>query len=171
MEIIILAVCLIAIISLCFSPVNILGYLGMFICFFLSAVGTAKGILNISRYVSGAAIRVPSVATKSIIGTVVCEANFLTGIITCVMLNSSINSSTIPKAHYLYFSSGLFVGICNYFSSVTTGLICGVITMINAKDLNIFFKIVILEIIPASVGLLGFILGIVLNSKSSNFEI
>lgn len=165
------ATILLAVLSLAFSPVNVLGYLGMFICFILSAMGTAEGILSISRYVSGASIKAPSVGTKSILGTVVCEANFLTGIITCVMLNNSINANTVDKAHYIYFASGLFVGMCNYYSSVATGIICAVISMMDARDPTLFFKIVILEIIPASVGLLGFIMGIVLNSRSSFFEI
>lgn len=157
--------------SLLLSPVNILGYLGMVNCFVLSAMGTANGILIISKYVSGASIKAPHVGTKSILGTVVCEANFLTGIITCVMLSNSIKGNTVDKAHYIYFASGLFVGICNYFSSVATGLICAIISVMDAKDPSLFFKIVILEIIPASVGLLGFIMGIVLNSKSSVFSI
>lgn len=166
MKQLLLATLSLAVISLIFSPVNILGYIGMFICFSLSAMGTAIGILNISKYVSGASIKAPHIGTKSILGTVVCEANFLTGIITCVMLNNSIDSTTTDRRHYLYFSSGLFVGICNYFSSVATGLICAVISMMDAKDPALFFKIVILEIIPASVGLIGFIIGLVLNSKS-----
>lgn len=171
MERVLLITVLIAVASLLLSPVNILGYLGMFICFFLSAMGTAKGILRIAQCVSGASIKEPSVGTKSILGTVVCEANFLTGIITCVMINSSISSNTADKAHYLYFSSGLLVGICNYFSSVATGLICAIISIMDAQNPSVFFKIVILEVIPASIGLLGFIMGIVLNSKSSYFEI
>lgn len=171
MQIILAATLVLAALSLLLSPVNVLGYLGMFACFILSAMGTAEGILSISRYVSGASIKAPSVGTKSILGTVVCEANFLTGIITCVMLNSSIGESTGSRAHYTYFSSGLFVGLCNYYSSVATGHICAVISMMDARDPALFFKIVILEIIPASVGLLGFIMGIVLNSKSSFFEI
>ncbi|KAI4290972.1 V-type H+-transporting ATPase 21kDa proteolipid subunit [Pancytospora philotis] len=152
-------------------PINILGYIGMVICFTLSAAGTANGILTIAKYVSGASIKAPSVGTKSILGTVVCEANFLTGIITCVMISSTIKPNTPDKAHYIFFSSGLFVGLCNYFSSTATGLICAIISVMDAKDPSLFFKIVILEIIPASVGLLGFIMGIVLNAKSSALEI
>ncbi|KAL6120942.1 VHA-c''1 [Nucleospora cyclopteri] len=157
--------------ALLFSPINVLGYIGIFLCFSLSALGTAKGILSIANYVSGASIKSPHVGTKSILGTVVCEANFLTGIITCVMLNNTMKLDLPAKAHYIYFCSGLFVGLCNYFSSVATGLICAVISMMDAKDPSIFYKIVVLEIIPASVGLVGFIMGIVMNSKAPAFKL
>ena len=86
------------------------------------------------------------------------------------MLNNSIGIDSDPRVHYLYFCSGLFVGLCNYFSSVTTGIICGIISMIDARDPTLFYKLVILEIIPASIGLVGFIIGIVLNSKSYLFQ-
>ncbi|KAI5148384.1 V-type H+-transporting ATPase 21kDa proteolipid subunit [Enteropsectra breve] len=171
MKILLISTLLVSLLSLLFFPVNILGRIGMFLCFILSAMGTAEGISAIAKYVSGASIKTPSVGTKAILGTVVCEANFLTGIITCVMLDSSIKKSTSNSANYIYFASGLFVGLCNYYSSLATGIICGIISMVDAKDPTVFFKIVILEIIPASVGLVGFIMGIVFNSKTASFEI
>jgi len=154
-----------------FSPLNSLGYFGMVLCFILSALGTAQGILLISQYVSGASIKSPQIGTKSVLGTVVCEANFLTGIITCVMLSHNITLSLSPKVHYVYFSSGLFVGLCNYYSSITVGKLCGVISLMDARDPSLFFKIVVLEVIPASIGLIGFILGIVMNSKVHSFAL
>ncbi|OQS55004.1 VHA-c''1 [Ecytonucleospora hepatopenaei] len=169
MQYVLLFTVLFTIITLIYSPVNVLGYIGIFLCFLLSALGTAKGILSIANYVSGASIKSPRIGTKSILGTVVCEANFLTGIITCVMLNNTMHQKLPDKAHYIYFCSGLFVGMCNYFSSVATGLLCAVISMMDAKDPSLFYKIVVLEIIPASVGLIGFIMGIVLNSKAPSF--
>lgn len=146
-------------------PINLLGYAGMILCFILSSIGTAEGIYLISKFVSGASIQSPEIGTKSVLGTVVCEANFLTGIIMCVMLNNSLSINTNSTSHYLYFSSGLFVGLCNYYSSIATGTVCAVLSMADAKDPTIFFKLVVLEVIPASVGLIGFIIGIVLNAK------
>lgn len=163
------AVIPLSLLTLVISPIYLLGYIGMVICFVLSALGTAEGIYMISKFVSGASIKVPAIGTKSVLGTVVCEANFLTGIIMCVMLNSALHMDTPAKAHYLYFSSGLFVGLCNYYSSIATGMVCAVISMADAKHPFLFFKLVVLEIIPASVGLIGFIIGIVLNSKLGDF--
>jgi V-type H+-transporting ATPase proteolipid subunit len=150
------------------NPIN-LGYIGIIYCFLLASLGTAQGIWTISNYVSGTSIKHPRVGTKSILGTVVCEANFLSGIILCVLnfnlLKSSPNLSI--GSHYILFSSSVFVGLCSYFSSVATGVICAVISLMDGKDDQLFFKVVVLEIIPASVGLIGFILGIVMSSKTS----
>ena len=170
MQNILILTIIVSILILMFSPINILGYVGIFLCFSLSALGTAQGIFTIATYVSGSSIKAPNVGTKSILGTIVCEANFLTGIITCVMLNNTMVNTLPIKAHYIYFCSGLFVGICNYFSSVATGLLCGIISMIYAKNSLLFYKIVVLEIIPASIGLIGFIIGIILNSKAPSFK-
>lgn len=152
-------------------PSHFLPPIGMVACFVFSALGTAEGIYSIAKFVSGTAIRAPRTGTKAVLGTVVCEANFLTGIIMCVMLMGAAQTGApaLPKANYLYFSSGIMVGLCNYYSSVATGLVCSVVTMADAKDARLFFKLVVLEIIPASIGLLGFIIGIVLNSRVGAF--
>ena len=52
MQIILCSSLSIAIICLFILPLNILGYIGIFLCFILSAAGTSKGILSISKYVS-----------------------------------------------------------------------------------------------------------------------
>lgn len=158
--------------SLLFLPRDILGYAGITYCFVLCSIGTAKGIWNISNYVSGASIKTPRVGTKAILGTVVCEANFLSGIILCVLMYNTMKRAEDVTAlmHYFYFCSGIFVGMCSYYSSVATGLICASISLMDSKDPSLFYKVVALEIIPASVGLIGFILGIVMNSKATVFE-
>lgn len=161
-----LLISILLIFPLIFLPVSVIGFIGIIYCFILSALGTAFGLWNISTYVSGTSIKFPSVGTKSILGTVVCEANFLSGIITCIMTYGHLKNKISDAQNYLYFSSCLFVGICNYFSSVSTGLICAVISMMDGKSPSLFYKVVVLEVMPASVGLIGFILGIILNSKA-----
>lgn len=166
MQYVVLGVFIAVVLSLSLLPEDILGYAGLVYCFLLCSLGTASGIWNIASYVSGTSIRAPGVGTKAILGTVVCEANFLSGIITCVLAYNTLKKEVPVPVHYFYFASSLFVGMCSYFSSVSTGLICAVISMVDGKDPNIFYKVVALEVIPASVGLIGFILGIVLNSKA-----
>lgn len=162
----------IILISVYTLPANHLGYVGIILCFLLSALGTSTGVWTIANHVSGTSIKVPRVGTKSILGTVVCEANFLSGIIQCILSFNYIRSfeAITAKDSYLFFCSNIFVGMCSYFSSVSTGMICAVISMVDGKDPNVFFKVVILEIIPASVGLIGFILGIVMNSKAGTLQ-
>lgn len=155
--------------TLALTPTSNLGYAGIVYCFLLSAIGTSYGIWTIANYVSGTSIKHPRVGTKSILGTVVCEANFLSGIIFSVLNFNTLRStqSFSDAGHYMLFSSAIFVGLCSLFSSMATGLICAVISMMDGKDEMLFFKVVILEVIPASVGLIGFILGIVMTSKIS----
>lgn len=158
---------LFTLISISLIKTQYLGYLGIVLCFLLSASGAAGGIWTISNYVSGTSIKAPRVGTKAIIGTVVCEANFLSGIISCILSYNSLRSNADfnNKSYFIFLCSNLIVGICSYFSSISTGMICAVISLMDGKDPTVFFKIVVLEIIPASVGLIGFILGIVMNSK------
>lgn len=151
---------------LIFLSPNVLTYLGIIYCFILSSLGTAFGIWAISPYVSGTSIKHPNVGAKSILGAVVCETNFLSGIITCIMTYNRLKNDVSIAQNYIYYSSCIFVGACNYFSSISTGLICAVISMMDGKNPSVFYKTVVLEIIPASVGLIGFILGIIFNSKA-----
>lgn len=149
------------------SSRSILGYWGIILCFVLCGVGTGKGMSSISKYVSGASIKVPRCATKSILGTVVCEANLLCGIIECISIHAKIrNQPYSAPCHYIFFASGLLVGACSYFSSISTGIVCGLITMMDAKDPSLFFKLVILEIIPASIGIIGFVIGMFMIEKA-----
>lgn len=151
------------------APSATIAYFGLVYCFLLGAVGTALGIWNISTYVSGTSIKSPNVGNKSILGTVICEANFLSAIITCILSYNIIKAQTSIIMNYFYYSSFIFVGICSYYSSIATSLICGVISMMDGLDPNIFYKVVALEIMPASIGLIGFILGILMNSKAEQF--
>lgn len=150
-------------------PPKFLGYVGIVLCFILSSLGTAKGLWSISNYVSGTSIKSPRIGSKSILGTVVCEANFLSGIILCVLNFNLIRTAKLLSngSNYMLYCSSVFVGICSYYSSIATGLICAVISMMDGKDEQLFFKVVVLEIMPASIGLIGFILGIVMSSKST----
>jgi V-type H+-transporting ATPase 21kDa proteolipid subunit len=138
----------------------IYGYIGIVMCFSLCAWGSSKGILTISRYVSGTAIRTPRVTAKSILGTVICEANFMLGLIHCISMYFGIKKGASELTHCYMLSSGLIVGTCSYCSSIATGMVCGVITLMDAKDQTLFYKLVVLEIIPASIGVIGFVLGI-----------
>lgn len=167
MKSIIVPASLIIIATLLIVPPVYLGYFGIIYCFLLSAIGASQGIWTISNYVSGTSIKYPRVGTKAILGTVICEANFLSGIISCVLNFNTLNLGPplTDGGYYVIFSSSVFVGLCSFFSSIATGLICAVISMMDGKDEQLFFKVVVLEVIPASVGLIGFILGIVMSSK------
>jgi V-type H+-transporting ATPase 21kDa proteolipid subunit len=140
----------------------IYGYIGMVLCFSLCAWGSSKGILTISRYVSGTAIKTPRVTTKSILGTVICEANFMLGLIHSISMYFGMKKGASELAHYYMLCSGLVVGACSYCSSVSTGMVCGVITLMDAKDATLFYKLIVLEIIPASIGVIGFVLGFII---------
>lgn len=152
---------------LLFCPDFALLYAGIIYCFLLSAIGTAIGVSTIAKHVSGTSIKHPRVGTKSILGTVVCEANFLSGIISCVLALNSANSVKTVQGQYILFCSSAFVGICSLYSSIATGTICAVVSLMDGRDEKLFFRLVVLEVIPASVGLIGFILGIVMNSKAN----
>lgn len=150
-----------------FCPPFALTYVGIVYCFLLSSLGASLGIQTIAKHVSGTSIIYPHIGTKSILGTVVCEANFLTGIISCILCFNNVRNASLLSArvHYIYFCSSVFVGICSFVSSLSTGMICAVVSLMDGKDELLFFKIVVLEVMPASVGLVGFILGIIMNSK------
>ncbi|KAM0676798.1 V-type proton ATPase subunit c'' [Binucleata daphniae] len=153
---------------------SFLPYLGIFLCFALSAAGTSKGLSSISSSVAGASILAPRIGSKSIIGTVFCEANFLYGIITAMMLYLQIpnkmDDAFVEKGSII-FACGLIVGICCYFSSNSIGSVCGAIAIMDAKDPTLFTKLVAMELISSSIGLLGLVIGFVIREKLGSLNV
>ncbi|WUR03368.1 V-type proton ATPase 21 kDa proteolipid subunit [Vairimorpha necatrix] len=146
-----------------------IGYLGVVMCLILGILGTVRGMSSIAKYVSGVCISTPRVSNKSIFGTVICEAGLILSILHCIIMCVTLNNMKDTLINnYLILCSGMIVGTGFYFSSTAVGIICGVISLADAKNAEIFFKLVVLEFIPASVGLLGFILGIILTTKAKN---
>lgn len=148
------------------SSVPFLGYFGIVMCIALSSVGTARGYQAIGRYMVGASVRAPRVGTRSLLGIVVCEANFFFCLVISNLLITKMRNVESYGGHFVLFASGLIVGACSYCSSVASGIICAVITMMDAKDPTLFYKLVFLEIMPAGIGILGLVLGLVLSEKA-----
>jgi V-type H+-transporting ATPase 21kDa proteolipid subunit len=142
-----------------------IGYTGIVMCLILGVLGTSRGMSSISRYVSGVCISTPRVSNKSLLGTVICEAGLICTILQCILLFIKIMTmrDTLMN-NYLILCSGIMVGSGFYFSSTAVGIICGVISLVDAKNQEIFFKLVVLEFMPASVGLLGFVLGNIISN-------
>lgn len=149
------------------SDVPFLGYLGIVLCIALSSVGTARGYQAIGKYMMGASIRTPRVGTRSLLGIVICEANFFFCLVISNILLMKMDSVKSYGGHSVLFASGLIVGTCSYCSSVASGIICAAITMMDAKDPTLFYKLVFLEVIPAGIGILGLVLGLVLSEKAT----
>lgn len=146
--------------------IAIIGYSGILLALTLGMVGTAKGMISIASYVSGASLVTPRVATKAIFGIVICEAGMICTVLHVVQ--SAIKVISMKQTYLnnlLMVTSCIIVGSSIYFSCVSVGIICGVITIMDAKDPHIFFKIIVMEVIPAGIGVLGFVCGVIFSSK------
>lgn len=144
------------------------GYLGVFSCFSLGAAGTAKGISTIARSMSGGSVKFPKIGSKALLGIIFCEANFMYTFIHCIMLRMTMGKITDTNEYrmqHMILACGIVVGISSYCSSVSTGVICGAITVMDTKDHKLFSKLVPMELISSSIGLLGMVIGFVLNEK------
>ncbi|KAM0687885.1 V-type proton ATPase 21 kDa proteolipid subunit [Conglomerata obtusa] len=145
----------------------------MTLCFTLAALGTTRGLSTISSAVSGGSILTPRIGSKSMIGTVFCEANFLYAIITDIMLYAQFPKPDDPfllEKGSIIFACGFVVGICCYFSSVSTGIVCGAISVMDAKDQTLFPKLVAMELISSSIGLMGLVIGFVMREKIGGLQ-
>ncbi|TBU06337.1 hypothetical protein CWI38_0144p0060 [Hamiltosporidium tvaerminnensis] len=153
-----------------------LGYLGVIICFSLNALGTAKGMRSIGKSVSGASILMPRVGAKSIIGTVICEANFIFSLIQTKSLMDILNKcksvsdeKVTSIVHHIILCAGCIVGISGYASSIATGMNCAAICIMDAKDPTLFANLVAIELISGGIGVLGFVLGFIMKEKAVDF--
>ncbi|KAH9411310.1 hypothetical protein HK407_06g11410 [Ordospora pajunii] len=139
---------------------------GIVMCIALSSIGTAKGYQSIGRYMIGASIKTPRVGTRALLGIVICEANFFFCLVMSNLLLIRMNEVKSYGGQFILFTSGFIAGVCSYCSSLASGIICAIITMMDSKDPSLFYKLVFLEIIPAGIGILGLVLGLVLSDKA-----
>lgn len=148
------------------ETLNMISYCGIIMCLVMGVLGTSRGMSSISNYVSGICIETPRVGTKSLLGTAICEAGLIGTILHCIIL---FNKMRVMEPNYsnnwLVMCSGVIVGAAYLISNTAVGIICGAIGMVDAKNERMFFKVVIFEFLPASVGIIGLVAGIVLISK------
>lgn len=148
--------------------IPLMGYVGVGILVLMASYGSAKGIISITKFVSGCAIKAPRVGTRSVFGFVVCEANFAFASIAAMMIGIQLRKHAENYvAHYILFSACVIIASCSYFSSVSVGIICGAITMMDAKDSSLFFKNLYMEILPAGICVMGFAMGMILKEKAN----
>ncbi|AFN83105.1 putative vacuolar ATP synthase proteolipid [Encephalitozoon romaleae SJ-2008] len=140
---------------------------GIVMCIALSSFGTSKGYQAIGRYMIGASIKTPRVGTRALLGIVICEANFFFCLVMSNLLLSKIENVKSYGGQFILFTAGFIAGACSYCSSLASGIICAAITMMDAKDPTLFYKLVFLEVIPAGIGILGLVLGLVLSDKAA----
>lgn len=139
---------------------------GIVMCIALSSLGTSKGYQAIGRYMIGASIKTPRVGTRALLGIVICEANFFFCLVMSNLLLTKMNDVQSYGGQFVLFAAGFIAGACSYCSSLASGIICATITMMDAKDPTLFYKLVFLEVIPAGIGILGLVLGLVLSDKA-----
>ncbi|KMV65915.1 putative ATPase [Encephalitozoon cuniculi EcunIII-L] len=139
---------------------------GIVMCIALSSFGTSKGYQAIGRYMIGSSIKAPRVGTRALLGIVICEANFFFCLVMSNLLLTKMDNVKSYGGQCILFSAGFIAGVCSYCSSLASGIICAAITMMDAKDPTLFYKLVFLEVIPAGIGILGLVLGLVLSDKA-----
>ena len=164
-----------------------IGVLGVLNCFLLPTIGTVKGITSISTVVSGTAILIPTVWARSTIGTLVCEGNLVVGLIITMMLASSVDFEGTAGNQMLeitedfnfgeeilklnntknvgIFCLGTILGFCSYYSSISAGLLCSAITIVDGKDPKVFSKVAIFELLAGSYGIIGMTIVLAIKSK------
>lgn len=138
---------------------------GMVCGFLLSALGSTKGILSISKALCGTSILNPGIYSKTLIGCLICEANLIYGVIIAQLIYQKNVDPNNLIADQLLFAPGFIVGICSYYSSVAVGIICSSLTIIDAKDRSLFSKLIVLEIFAGTIGVIGGVVGLALLIK------
>lgn len=144
------------------------GLISVISCFVLGAAGTIKGVSTIARSTSGGSIKFPRIGSKALLGIVCCEANFFYCFVHCIMLKivmKNIKDNNSIGGNHMLLASGIIVGISSYCSSVSTGVICGAVSVMDTKDPKLFSKLVSMEFISSSIGLLGVMIGFILNER------
>ena len=71
----------------------------------------------------------------------------------------------LPASHLL-FAAGAVTGFIGYASSMATGLVCAAVNIMDAKEPQMFAKMVFFEFVAGSIGILGMAMGFLIKEKA-----
>ena len=111
----------------------------------------------------GAAIKVPRVRTKNLISILFCEAVAIYGIITAVIMLSSLENlddSSYRKGFALFWA-GATIGFTELVCALAVGVIGSAAVLADAQNSSLFVKILVIEIFASAIGLFGLIVGFI----------
>ena len=95
-----------------------------------------------------------------------CEAAAIYGIILALTIcgthmNVSLQTRT-PANYYTAFTlfwAGMTVGICDLICGVVVGLVGSGLVLADAENVQVFIKVLVVEIFASAIGLIGLIIG------------
>lgn len=135
----------------------------------LALVGNATALNSIFSTVPATSVLFPRIAKHSFLGVIMCELNTLLGFgFSWLLVHKSIDGDSARLYNLLLGCSGVIVGFATYYSSVSIGMMCAAISVVDGKDPEAFSKLVMLELIPTITGVLGFVVGIFLTFKAES---
>lgn len=151
--------------------------LGIAISLSVSVVGAAWGIFIIGSSILGASVQAPRIGTKNLISIIFCEAVAIYGIIISIVFSTrlrpiSTQSGFSPKDYYNGFGlfwSGVTVGLCNLVCGLAIGVTGSSAALADAKDSQLFVKILVIEIFASAIGLFGLIVGLLESGRVTEF--
>lgn len=148
-------------------------YIGSFLCFILNTIGTTRGMLSISRTCAGSSIFNPKIGSKSLVGVIICEGNLLCGIVISYFIFNTVqkyqDSPNIKQISHILLGAGAVTGAVGLASSIATGIICAAVCVMDAKEPQIFSRLVFFEFLAGSLGVMGIGLGFLLKEKAKIF--
>ncbi|KAI5133678.1 V-type H+-transporting ATPase 21kDa proteolipid subunit [Nematocida ausubeli] len=133
----------------------------------LNTIGSSIGVATISKSTSGGSVKSPALVMKSILGIVLCEANFIFSILSFFFLKERAleieaklgGANEIPleivQASWCILASGLICGICGMVSSMGSSVVNSASSISIASNSKMFSKLISLQLIIGGVGIFG----------------
>lgn len=161
--------CVIVVWALYMDPLEfqLIKKMGVASSMLLALAGNSVALGSIFNTVPATSVLFPRIAKHSFLGVIMCELNTLLGLGFSWMITHNVaKSGDLGLYNLLLGFSGIIVGFSTYYSSISIGMICAAISVVDGKDSEAFSKLIVLEFIPTITGVFGFVVGMCVMLKA-----
>jgi len=151
------------------------GFMGVASSIVFANLGAAYGTAKSGVGICSMGVMRPDMVMRSIIPVVMAGVLGIYGLITAIIINGKIQSTSAPKypafLGYAHLGAGLTVGMSSLAAGLAIGIVGDAGVRANAQQPRLFVGMILILIFAEALGLYGLIVGLVVASGAKGEDL